>query len=129
MTTRNFVAALILLTVAITAPEAQKSGTQIYSNVEYNQEGGDLLGFELKLTTDSSQAKGELKIYEGGCAAPIPLSGSVSGTKLVLAGASEGYGKVDLFGFVRNGALEATIRLEKGEGEKVHLKTISKPHC
>ncbi|HTT20754.1 MAG TPA: hypothetical protein VMG82_17595 [Candidatus Sulfotelmatobacter sp.] len=62
MITRNFVAALILPTVAMVAPEAQKSGTQTYSNVGYNKEGGDLLGFELKLTTDGSQAKGELKI-------------------------------------------------------------------
>lgn len=129
MSTRKLVAALALVILGFLGAHAQQPETHIYSNVEYNEDGGDLLGFELVLTANGSHANGQLKIYEGGCASPTPVSGSISGAKIQLTGASEAYGKIEVVGTVRKGALDASVRLEKGEGENVHLKEISKPHC
>src|ERR1700688_4574910 len=70
--------------LAVGGIQAQQDESHIYSNVEYNEEGGDLLGVELSVTVSGSHVKGQLKIYEGGCAAPMEVSGSQVGTRIDL---------------------------------------------
>ena len=109
---------------------AQQDESRIYSNVEYNKEGGDLLGFELLVTTDGTEIKGQLKIYEGGCAAPVDVSGSLAGTTMDLSGKSDVYGTIELVGTIRDAKVLAVLRIGKGaKPEKVRLKKILKPHC
>jgi hypothetical protein len=109
---------------------AQQDESRIYSNVEYNQEGGDLLGVEVQLTTNGAKIKGQLKIYQGGCAAPVAVSGSLIGDRMNLSGGSEEYGKIELAGTIRDTTVEGILRMEKaGKPEKVRLKKILKPHC
>jgi hypothetical protein len=45
------------------------------------QEGGDLLGVELLEALNGRHIKGQLKIRQGGCTAPIELFGSLTGDK------------------------------------------------
>ena len=109
---------------------AQQGESRIYSNVEYNEEGGDLLGVEFRVITNGSHVTGQLKIYEGGCASPVEMSGSLTGGKLDVTGKNDTYGKIELAGDIRNEKIEGTLRLEKSEKpEKVQLKKILKPHC
>jgi hypothetical protein len=103
---------------------------RIYSNVEYNEEGGDLLGTELELTVDNGRVNGRLKIYEGGCAAPVQLTGSLSGNKLRASGQSDTYGRVEIAGALQEAAFDGFLRLEKAQApEKMQLKKIAEPHC
>lgn len=104
--------------------------SRIYSNVEYNEEGGDLLGYELEIQLDGSRVTGILRIYEGGCGQTAPVAGSLSGGKISLRGKDKFYGKVELNGTMSNDLVKATLRMEKAEKpETIKLKLIPKPHC
>jgi hypothetical protein len=121
------IASVFLIAVGM---HAQQNESRIYSNVEYNEEGGDLLGVELRVTTNGSHATGELKIYEGGCASPVEMSGSLTGNKLDLSGKSDMYGKIKFAGAIRDEKIEGVLSLEKSEKpEKLQLKKILNPHC
>lgn len=107
-----------------------KTKSQIYSNVEYNEEGGDLLGYELEYQVDGSQVTGVLRIYEGGCGSPASVTGTLVESKISLRGESQGYGNVDISGRIANDLLKATLRMEKAaKPETIKLRIISKPHC
>lgn len=109
---------------------AQQDESYIYSNVQYNEEGGDLLGVELLLTLNGSHVRGQLRIYQGCCTDPIDVLGSLTGTRMDVSGKSDMYGKIELIGTLRDDAVAGVLRLEKAEKtEKVRLKKISKPHC
>ena len=125
--------AILLCTIAAVQGSSQtpaKAKTHIYSDVEYNEEGGDLLGYEIEFRLSGSQVTGTMRIYEGGCGEPVPLTGKLTAGKLRLRGQSRTYGGVDIGGIVGNGSIKATIRMEKAtEAETVKLKSIAKPHC
>lgn len=104
--------------------------SRIYSNVEYNDGGGDLLGYELELHLDRSRLTGLLRIYEGGCGSSTPVTGTLSGGKISLHGEDRFYGKVEMSGRMSNDLVKATLRMEKAaKPEIIKLKLIRKPHC
>jgi hypothetical protein len=104
--------------------------SRIYSNVEYNEEGGDLLGYELDLRPDGSRITGVLRIYEGGCGSPVPVAGTLSEGKIDLLGDDKFYGKVEMSGRMSNDLVQATLRMEKtAKPETIKLRVIPKPHC
>ncbi|HMB82693.1 MAG TPA: hypothetical protein VKI40_01460 [Terriglobales bacterium] len=74
---------------------AAETKSRIYSNVEFNEEGGDLLGYELEIQLDGSRVTGILRIYEGGCGTPAPVVGTLSRGKISLRGDDKFYGKVE----------------------------------
>jgi hypothetical protein len=107
-----------------------KAQTRIYSNVEYNEEGGDLLGYEIEFNVNGSQVTGVMRIYEGRCGEPVPLTGKLTAGKLSLSGQSRTYGDVRISGIIGSSSLKATIRMEKAtQAETATLKPIPKPHC
>lgn len=123
----------LLLALAVTAfagAKAQSRQHALYSNVEYNEEGGDLLGTELDLTINNGRVDGTLKIYQGGCADPVRFSGSSSAGKLHVSGQSDAFGRVEITGtFLRN-SFNGLMRLEKAQSpEKIQLTKGAKPHC
>jgi len=98
--------------------------------VEYNEEGGDLLGYELEIQLDGSRVTGILRIYEGGCGSPAPVAGTLSGGKISLRGEDKFYGKVEMSGTMSNDLVKATLRMEKAaRPEIIKLRLIPKPHC
>jgi hypothetical protein len=104
--------------------------SRIYSNVEYIEEAGDLLGYELEFHLDGSRVTGVLRIYEGGCGSPVPVGGTLSGGKISLRGEDKFYGKVEMSGRMSNDLVKATLRMEKAaDPETIKLKPIPKPHC
>jgi hypothetical protein len=122
-----FVIALVVVTAI--SMHAQTPQPRIYSNVEFNKEGGDLLGMELQLSAKGDHLDGQLKIYQGGCAAPIAVTGLLTGNKLHLSGRSDEYGNIDLMGQFQGDVITGTIRIGNGYSEKLRLKRILKPHC
>jgi hypothetical protein len=124
---------ILLLAAAVTAfagAKAQSAGHRVYSNVEYNEEGGDLLGTELDLTINNGRVDGTLKIYQGGCSDPIHFGGSSSSGKLHVSGSSDAFGKVEITGTLIRDSFKGLMRLERARGpEKIELKQILKPHC
>ena len=104
--------------------------SRIYSNVEYIEEAGDLLGYELEVKVNGWRVTGFLRIYEGGCGSPAPVSGTLGGSKISLSGKSEVYGNVGISGSMSNESVRATLRMEKAaKPETIKLKIIPKPHC
>jgi hypothetical protein len=135
MIPRNAVKIALLLCVvfvvqALTQTVQLRTKTRIYSNVEYNEEGGDLLGYEIEFQVSGSQVTGVMRIYEGGCGEPVPLTGKLTAGSLSLSGQSRTYGVVNISGIVGGSSIKATIRMEKAtQAETVKLKPIAKPHC
>ncbi len=130
MSARHLLCVIASVFLFAVGMRAQQDETSIYSNVEYNQEGGDLLGVELRVTTNGASIEGQLKIYEGGCAAPVSVSGSLTGTRMDLSGKSDEYGKIELTGTLRDATVAGILLMEKaGKPEKVRLKKVLKAHC
>lgn len=125
----HWLAALLLLSF-FEMPETtakDKPDRRIYSNVEYIEEAGDLIGMELELTISHGQVNGLLKIYQGQCASPINVNGNLQGRKLHLTGISADFGNQEINATIR----EASLVLNGGKtnGEKIILKRVSQPHC
>jgi hypothetical protein len=125
----RWVALIALTAVTATSGFAQQAQNRIYSNVEYNEEGGDLLGVELTISVNGSHVSGQLKIYQGGCADPTPVVGSLMGNKLNVSGAGNGLGKVELAGNLDADAVTGILKTANEKGEKIRLKRIQTPHC
>jgi hypothetical protein len=63
--------------LAVITAGAQRAERQIYSDVYFNEEGGDLLGTELDLVVGGRDVSGSLRIYQGGCATPSAVRGTL----------------------------------------------------
>jgi hypothetical protein len=122
---------LLMVLAVINGAAGENPEPRIYSNVRYIEEGaGDLVGTELELKIEGSQATGVLRIYEGGCATPRVARGSLVHGKLRLTGENEVYGKFEVSGIIHEDTLKGLLVLEKAIGpEKIRLKKIAKPHC
>jgi hypothetical protein len=108
----------------------ENPGPHIYSNVQYQEGGTDLVGTELELKIEGAVATGVLRIYEGRCAEPVQVTGSVSGTALRVSGEGQGYGKIEITGKLQRGRLDGLLRLDREKtSEKIRLKRVTKPHC
>jgi hypothetical protein len=125
------VAAFLLLMAPVRYLHPQTSAAAvIYSNVEYNDESGDLLGFEIELHSGGAFADGVLRNYQGGCGAVTAVHGKVEQDRVHLEGTGDPLGKAIVDGMLRANALDATIRFEKApKAETVHLEKIAKAHC
>lgn len=125
-----FATLLCLLVLVCWMHPQSAAPSVIYSNVEYNDEAGDLLGFEIELRSGGASAEGVLRIYQGACGEVTPVQGSFERTRAHLEGTNATLGKVVIDGMVHDDDLNATIRFEKApQAETVHLKKIAKPHC
>jgi hypothetical protein len=125
--------ALLVSSVLVVQGQTQtqaKADTRIYSNVEYNDEGGDLLGYEIQFSVSGSQVSGVLRIYQGGCGEPVSVTGKSIGGRFSLRGESRSYGTVEIHGTIDGAGMTATIRMGKRiRPQTVTLKSTSKPHC
>ena len=122
---------LLLVLLAVTASAKENSKPHIYSDVHLEEQGErDLIGTELELNTEGSAATGIARIYQGRCAEPVKLTGSVSGNTIHLSGEGESVGKIDITGKLEHGRFDGVLRLDRvHSSEKIRLKRISKPHC
>jgi hypothetical protein len=114
--------------LALVGSVAQSWEHRIYSNVYYNEEGGDLLGTELDLIVNGHNVSGSLRIYQGGCAAPSVVRGTLVHGKLQLTGESAPYvgGKFEVAGTIHAGVL---ILGKGAASEETRLKRVGKAHC
>jgi len=124
---------LVVLGLALLAPPSSLTETtipaRIYSNVEYFEEGGDLVGFELSLRVQGSVAHGEFRDYEGGCGIKTEIVGTMKGRTIQLRGKSD-TSQLGIDGRFDGGVLNATIKIgANAELQKVRLKPIPSPHC
>jgi hypothetical protein len=134
MNSRNTVIIWIVLSTIAVAQGSSHAGTKarnhIYSNVEYNEEGGDLLGYEIEFIANGPRVTGVLRIYQGGCGEPVPLTGELTDGKIALGGESRSYGVVKISATIIQGHMSATIRIEKSaKPETVKLQAAAKAHC
>lgn len=120
---------LLVVLVAINV-SASNPVRHIYSDVRYVEGGVDLVGTELELKIEGAAATGVLRIYDGRCAEPVAVTGSVSGETLHISGEGVGYGKVEITAKLRHGRVDGVLRLDRAHtSETIRLKRIAKPHC
>ena len=117
-----------LVLAAFAMADAQSIQNKIYSDVAYNEEGGDLLGTELQFETGAGHVNGTLKIYQGGCTDPIQFNGSLIGNKFHVSGQSESHGRIEITGTVRNNGFDGLLKFDRAS-ERIRLKRIERPHC
>lgn len=132
MSPRLYRAWVLLLFLAVTNASAKENlGTRIYSDVRYVEEGTrNMIGTELELKINGAQASGVLRIYQGGCAEPVQVSGSFSSSKIDVFGEGQGFGKIEITGNLHGRDLDGLLRLDRTHSaEKIRLKRIKKPHC
>ncbi len=123
---------LFLLLAVIPAAAKEDARGRIYSDVHAVDDGGagELVGTELELKIDGSKATGIVRIYQGGCAEPVPVTGSFSGNTINVSGEGEGFGKIEITGHFRHGHLDGSLQLDRiHHSEKIRLGKIRKPHC
>ena len=127
---------LLLVLAAISASAKETSGLRIYSDVRIEEREGDLIGTELELKIDGTAATGVVKIYQGGCAEHVPVTGSASGNTIHVSGEGQNFGKIEITGTLQSGHIgqsdhfDGLLRLERDHtSEKIRLKKIAKPHC
>jgi hypothetical protein len=127
---------LLLILAVISASAKESSGPLIYSDVRLEEGEAELVGTELELKIDGSAATGVVKIYQGGCAEHVLVTGSASGNTIHVSGEGQGFGRIEITGTLQNGHigqgphLDGWLRLERNHtSEKIHLKKIAKPHC
>jgi len=122
---------LFLTVLAIISASAKDHpGPHIYSDVHYVEGGIDLVGTELELKIEGAAATGVLRIYQGRCAEPVPVTGSASGETLHISGEGVGYGKIEITAKLRHGRVDGVLRLDRAHtSESIRLKRIAKPHC
>lgn len=121
---------LLLVLALINALAKENLGPRIYSDVHIEEAAGDLVGTEVELKIEGTKATGVLRIYQGGCAEPVQVTGSLSGNAVHVSGEGQGFGKIEITGNLRRGGLEGLLRLERNHtAEKIRLKKITKPHC
>lgn len=121
---------LVVMVAAIEASAKDKPGPHIYSNVHEVEGGIDLVGTELELTIAGTAATGVLRIYDGRCAEPVPVTGSASGNTIHIVGEGVGFGKVEVTAHFRHGRLDGSLKLDRAHTtEPIRLKKIAKPHC
>jgi hypothetical protein len=127
---------LLLVLVVMSASAKETSGPRIYSDVRLEEGEAELVGTELELKIDGTAVTGVVKIYQGGCAEHVPVTGSASGNKIHVSGEGQGFGKIEITGTMQSGHigqsdhLDGMLRLERNHtSEKIRLKKIPKPHC
>jgi len=115
--------AVVLLGVAergLSQEEPRVTGT--YTDMSFNEEGGDVLGEEIKVVYTSSGFQGALQFAEGVPEALIVVDVNVTGNRIsfVILSASSYAGEFN--GTVENGVLKGEFRFKTGVSEKVSLK-------
>jgi hypothetical protein len=127
---------LLLILAVISASAKDTSGPRIYSDVRLEEGEGELIGTELELKIDGTAATGIVKIYQGGCAEHVPVTGSASGNAIHVSGEGQNFGKIEIAGTLQSGHIgqsdhfDGLLRLERNHtSEKIRLKKIAKPHC
>jgi hypothetical protein len=127
---------LLLILAVIGASAKETPGPHIYSDVRLEEGDVELVGTELELKIDGAAVTGVVKIYQGGCAEHVPVTGSASGNKIHVSGEGQGFGKIEISGTVQSGHIgqsdhfDGLLRLERNHtSEKIRLKKIPKPHC
>ena len=97
--------------------------TGTYTNMYYNEEGGDVLGKELKIVvTQGGQYQGALQFAEGEPEGLLIVNIEVTGNKIRFA-VAEGEAHAGRFsGTISSKAIQGEFRYANGTVEKVVLK-------
>ena len=89
----------VLLTLVHLPADAQgKPLHRVFSNVQFIEQAGDLIGLELELMFEGKKISGELRNYEGACGNPTLVTGTLDDERPKLHGVNEYYGVVRLTG-------------------------------
>jgi hypothetical protein len=91
-----------------------------FSNLEYNQEGGDLLGMEIKIVPTKKGYQGALQIAEGGPSElmVVDVSFEKDNVKFEIPKAYSVYGGGVFEGKIDSKGIKGTLRFKETEGEK-----------
>jgi hypothetical protein len=125
---RALLSAIFVASISLCAlpglAQAQKEPriTGTYTDMHYNEEGGDVLGEEIRIVYSAGGYQGALQFAEGVPEALIVVGVKVDGNKIsfTIPGDSSYAGQFS--GAIENGVLKGEFRFKAGGSEKVSLK-------
>lgn len=95
--------------------------TGTYSNMYYNEKGGDVLGYELKIVYTGDRFQGALQIAEGVPGPLMLVDIQASGAKISFS-IPEGTSHAGQFnGAIEKGVLKGAFHFKSGGSDKVEL--------
>jgi len=126
-TTLVLVLTMVMMAGQLHAVEKKIRVTGIYSNLYYNQEGGDLLGTEIFIV--SAQEGGYFAFFQswaGGTAVPVVVPVQVDGNKVTFAIPAPSLGEGNYEGRISGTGFDGKFRYPLASGgfgeEPIHLK-------
>ncbi len=125
---RSHIKAAVLVTLALgyflSVAMAQNANrvTGTYTNMYYNEEGGDLLGQELKIVLARDGCQGALQFAEGGPEQLIVVDITIDGTKIAVSLPDSCPQAGQFHGTIQNGTISGQFVYKTGGSEQVILK-------
>lgn len=117
----GLVSLLVLLSGASAVPPG-KDVVGTYTNLKFNQEGGDLLGVELRIVRTKKGYQGVLQFAEGGPEELILVDVQVEGKRIKFVIPDDNSNAGSFSGVIENGALTGHFQYKSGGDEDVVLK-------
>lgn len=111
-----------LLIGAASAAVDQKGVAGTYTDLHFNQQGGDLLGTELRIVLTRTGYQGTLQFAEGGPSELILVNVEVSGNRIKFTIPANSSYAGTFSGVVANGVLKGHFQYSGGGGDDVSLK-------
>jgi hypothetical protein len=116
------VVSLFVLLSGASATPAGKDVVGTYTNLKFNQEGGDLLGVELRIVRTKKGYQGVLQFAEGRPEELILVDVQVEGKRVKFSIPDDDPNAGSFSGVIENGALTGHFQYKSGGVEDVVLK-------
>ncbi len=113
---------LLLSLSGVIAFAAGNNITGTYTNMQFNRQGGDLLGTELRIAVTRSGYQGVLQIAEGGPGQLVLVNVQVDGNRIKFSIPDDNPYAGSFSGVITNGVLTGHFKYKSGGEEDVVLK-------
>jgi hypothetical protein len=121
--------ALFALTATVSAGQTKRPSppkpfrvTGTYSNMNYNAEGGDVIGDEVRIVYTRNGYQGVVQFAEGAPKELVIVSVEVVGTRISFSVPDSSPYAGKFTGMVENGVLKGEFHFKSGGADKVELK-------
>jgi hypothetical protein len=117
-----FVVAVIAFATSIGKAQGERRITGTYTDMYYNDEGGDLLGEELKIVYTDKGYQGALQFADGGAGPLIIVNIRIDGDKIAFTVPDSSPDASFFSGTIKDGVIHGEFDYKAGGVETVTLK-------
>lgn len=114
-------ASVLFASVSVAFADETRGIYGTYSSLKYNEEGGDLLGYEFRFAPSKHGLKAIVQVSEGGVGEIFLVDVRKSGEKIEFDVPIAPDFKASFVGIIQNGRLEGDIIYPTGSIEKISI--------